>query len=148
MTSAAFRTIMDIVRAQAMVEERLAGELAAVHGLALSEAILLMHLQRAPLARLTRVELARRLRVNPSTVTRMALPLEKNGLLGREPDPRDARLAYVTLTPIGMILIAEVRATLERRCAEFFRDRWTPEEIETLSALTARLTAGEVGDII
>lgn len=131
-----------------MVEERVAGELAAVHGLAVNEAMLLMHLQRAPLARLTRVDLARRLHVNPSTVTRMTTPLEKRGLVERQPDPHDARLAYVSISEAGLAVIVSVRETLERRSAEFFRDRWTSEEIETLMELLGRLSSNEIGEIV
>jgi DNA-binding MarR family transcriptional regulator len=148
MSSDAFCIIVNLIRAHAMVDERLAGELAAVHGLAVNEAMLLMHLERAPMSRLTRIDLARRLHLSPSTVTRMAAPLEKNGLVTREPDVRDARLAYVTISKTGLSRIADVRTTLERKSAEFFRDRWTADEIETLSTLMGRLTSGEIGDIV
>ena len=148
MTNPAFSAVIHLIRAHAMVEERLAGELAAVHGLAVNEAMLLMHLQRAPMSRLTRIDLARRLHLNPSTVTRMAAPLEKSGLVTRQPDPRDARLAYVVLSETGLALVAEARVTLERQSADFFRDRWTADEIETLSMLVSRLTTGEVGHLV
>src|SRR3982751_3255785 len=115
MSEAAFPTVINLIRAHSMIEERVSGELAAIHGLALNEALVLMHLERAPLHRLTRVDLAKRLHLNPSTVTRMAAPLEKTGLVDRLADPRDARLAYVVLTQSGLALIGEVRATLERR---------------------------------
>lgn len=147
MSNPAFSAVINLIRAHAMVEERLAGELAAVHGLAVNEAMLLMHLQRAPMSRLTRIDLARRLHLNPSTVTRMAAPLEKSGLVTRQPDPRDARLAYVVLSDTGRTLIAEARATLERKSADVFRDRWTADEIATLSMLMGRLTTGEIGEL-
>lgn len=148
MSSAAFPTVLNLIRAHSMIEERVSGELAAIHGLALNEALLLMHLQRAPLHRLTRVDLAKRLHLNPSTVTRMAAPLEKTGLVDRLADPRDARLAYVVLTQSGLTLITEVRATLEKRAAGFFRDRWTEAEITQLSSLLGRLVASEPGDLV
>lgn len=148
MSKDSFSAIINLIRAHAMVEERLAGELAAIHGLAVNEAMLLMHLQRAPMSRLTRIDLARRLHLYPSTVTRMAAPLEKRGLVTRQPDARDARLAYVSISDAGLELIANVRATFERRSAAFFRDRWTTDEIETLSKLIGRLTSGESGNLV
>ena len=148
MTPPAFLALMNLLRAHAVLEERLAGELSAVHGLAVNELIMLMHLDRAPRARLTRMELARRLHLNPSTVTRMAAPMEKTGLVSREADPQDARLAYVVLTEAGRRVTAEARATAERRSLEVFRDRWTPEEIATLADLLGRLTASEAGALV
>ena len=147
MLNASFPTIIHLLRAHALIEERFAGELASVHGLALNEALLLMHLERAPLQRLTRVELARRLHASPSTVTRMAAPMEKSGFVTRQPDPRDARLAYVVLTPAGLEAVGNLRITLERRCEDIFRDRWSDAEIRMLGQLLGRLTAGEPGDL-
>lgn len=140
-----FCAVVDLLHAAASVEERLAGELASVHGVAVNEAMLLMHLERAPLNRLTRMDLAKRLHLNPSTVTRMAAPMEKIGLVKRQSDARDARMAYVALTKNGLKVVSEVRATLEKRSAGLFRDRWSDGEIETLASLLARITMGEPG---
>ena len=147
MSKAPFTTVVTLLRAQALVQERFSGELGSVHGLALNEALLLMHLEKAPLRRLTRVDLAKRLHASPSTVTRMAMPMEKTGLVARQSDPRDARLAYVALTEAGLTLVGEVRKTLERRSAELFRDRWSDAEVASLGKLLGRITAGELGDL-
>lgn len=147
MSNPSFAATLNLLRATARLEERFAGELGSVHGLALREVLLLMHLDRAPLKRLSRVDLAKRLHVSPSTVTRMTTPLEKLGCLGRDADPRDARLAYVVLTEAGQRLVGEARATLERMAADLFRDRWTKAEIATLADLLGRLTAGQPGDL-
>jgi DNA-binding MarR family transcriptional regulator len=137
---------MHLLRAQARLEERFSGELGAVHGLALKETLLLMQLKRAPRERLSRIDLARRLNISPSTITRMAIPLEKLGLIGREADARDARLAYVVLTEAGQRLVADASATFERMAAEVFRDRWTEQEIACLANLLGRITAGQPGN--
>ena len=148
MSKAPFTPDINLLRAEALVQERFAGELGSVHGLALNEALLLMHLEKAPLRRLTRVDLAKRLHASPSTVTRMAMPMEKTGLVARQSDPRDARLAYVALTEAGLTLVGEVRKTLERRSAELFRDRWSDAEVGSLGKLLGRITAGELGDLV
>jgi DNA-binding MarR family transcriptional regulator len=147
MSKTPFTTVINLLRAQALIQERFSGELGSVHGLALNEALLLMHLEKAPLRRLTRVDLAKRLHASPSTVTRMAAPMEKIGLVARQADPRDARLAYVVLTEAGLTLVGDVRKTLERRSAELFRDRWSDAEVASLAKLLGRLTAGELGDL-
>ena len=147
MTNPAFSAVMHLLGAHARLEERSTHALGPVHGLALKETLLLMHLEQAPGARLSRVDLAKRLYVSPSTVTRMAAPLEKLGLVGREADARDARLAYVVLTKAGRQRVGDARATLERMAADFFRDRWTRPEIASLAALLGRLTAGQPAEL-
>jgi len=106
-----------------------------------------MQLENAPLQKLPRVELAKRLNTSASTVTRMAAPMEKLGLVSRQSDARDARLAFVVLTETGATRVAEARATFAKQAAYVFRDRWAPEEIEQLSALLGRLVAGSPGDL-
>ena len=46
--NAPFSAVSNLLRASALLEERFAGELAGIHGLALKEVLLLMHLERAP----------------------------------------------------------------------------------------------------
>ena len=145
--NAPFSAVSNLLRASALLEERFAGELAGIHGLALKEVLLLMHLERAPRLRLSRIDLAKRLHVSPSTVTRMTLPLEKVSLVGREADARDARLAYVVLTESGRHLVVNARATLERMSGEVFRDRWSKQEIASLAELLGRIVAGQPGNL-
>jgi DNA-binding MarR family transcriptional regulator len=147
MTQSSFSAVMHLLRAHSRLEEKFAATLGSVHGLGVNEVLLLMHLQRAPLHRLSRIDLAKRLNVSASTVTRMAAPLEKLRLVGREADKRDARLAYVVLTKVGERLVGEARQTLEQLSAEVFKDRWTETEIQQLDKLLARITAAEPGDL-
>ena len=139
--------ILRLMRAQSFVEARVDPGLGAVHGLALRELMFLMQLDQAPLNRLRRVDLANRLNVSQSTVTRMALPLEKLGFVKREADPRDARVGYVVLTKAGRQRVTDARATLERSAAGIFRDRGSDKEIETLASLLGRFTAALPGDL-
>lgn len=147
MANPSFSAVLHLLGANARLEVRFTGGLGSLHGLALREVLLLMHLDRAPRTRLSRIDLAKRLYVSPSTVTRMAAPLEKLGVVSREADPRDARLAYVVLTGAGLELVANARATLEVMAADIFRDRWTKPEIAALADLLGRLTAGQPGDL-
>ena len=126
---------------------RLAGEFSAVHGLSVNEFFLLMHLDRSPLNRLSRVELARRMHVSASTVTRMAAPMEKLGLLSREVDERDARLSYVVLTDAGKTRLDEASATFSRQADAGFEDRWDKRELEQLSELLNRFVAGSPANL-
>ena len=147
MTDTNLTAILRLLQTNALLEARLAGEISSVHGLAVKEVFLLMQLEQAPLNRLPRVELAKRLHVSASTVTRMAAPMEKIGLVARESNERDARLAFVVLTPTGKERIAETRATLSKKADAIFRDRWSEEEVTQLSDLVGRLIAGDPGNL-
>ncbi|MBO9418672.1 MarR family transcriptional regulator [Labrenzia sp. R4_2] len=126
---------------------KLSGEFSAVHGLSVNEYFFLMHLQRAPLNRLSRVELAKRMYVSASTVTRMAAPMEKLGLVTREADIRDARLAYVVLSKAGTIRLGEAKVTFAKHARAAFGDRWSSAELDSLSKLLNRLVAGTLPNL-
>ena len=147
MSGASLSSVLALLRAHARIEEQFGNALGSIHGLALKELLLMMHLATAPKTRLSRIELARRLHVSASTVTRMTAPMEKLGMVGRQADPRDARLAYVVLTGAGQRLVKDARATLERSAEGLFRDRWSKPEITTLADLLGRLTAGLPGEL-
>jgi DNA-binding MarR family transcriptional regulator len=147
MTSPSFSAVLNLLGTHARLDERFDHSLGVLHGLSLKETLLLMHLERAHGARLSRIDLSKRLHVSPSTVTRMCAPLEKRQVVGREPDARDARLAYVVLTKAGQRLITDARATLEGLSADIFRDRWTKPEIASLADLLGRLTSGQASEL-
>jgi DNA-binding MarR family transcriptional regulator len=147
MSDTSLAAILRLLRAQSFVEARIDPGLGAVHGLALREFMFLVQLDQAPANRLRRVDLAARLNVSQSTVTRLALPLEKLGFVKREADPRDARVGYVVLTKAGCRRVAEARATLERSAAGIFRDRWSDKDIATLASLLGRFTVALPGDV-
>ena len=147
MTDITYTSLLRLLHASEAVEQRISGAISSVHGLALKEVFLLMHLENSPLNQLPRVELARRLHVSASTVTRMAAPLEKIGLVDRKADDRDARLAFVVLTEAGKTKISEARETLAHQATRIFQDRWTRQELQQLSELLARLLANESGEL-
>ena len=72
---------------------------------------------------LTHTELARRLRVQPATITKMIQRMEKAGFVERRPDQEDERVSRVYLTEAGRAVQAGVQGvwhTLEQEAfAEF-----------------------------
>ena len=125
----------------------LAGEFASIHGLSVNEFILLLHLHRAPGQRLPRVDLARRLHVSASTITRMAAPMEKIGLLAREADDRDARMVFVTLTEAARARLDEALGTFAKRAGYLFDDRWEDDEVAALAGMLRRISPRSVGTL-
>jgi DNA-binding MarR family transcriptional regulator len=103
---------LGIRRTVALWESRVDAELGGVHGLGLSDFAALHHLAEAPGARLRRVDLARRLALTPSGVTRLLGPLERRGIVTREEDGHDARATFAVLTRSGKSLVKDATATV------------------------------------
>jgi DNA-binding MarR family transcriptional regulator len=75
-----------------------------------------------------------------SGVTRGLARLERIGLVTREPDARDARVAYASLTATGRRRLREMVTTAEETASEIFTGPvWSGETIAQLSTLLTRL---------
>src|SRR5579863_7490824 len=94
----ALSEFLAIRRALTLWESRFDSELGGFHGLGVSDLAALYHLAEAPGGRLRRVDLARKLALTPSGVTRLLAPLERRGIVAREADGNDARATYAVLT--------------------------------------------------
>ncbi|MGH7437544.1 MAG: MarR family winged helix-turn-helix transcriptional regulator, partial [Polyangiaceae bacterium] len=103
----ALEEFLGIRRAVATWEARADAELGGVHGIGLSDFAAMHYLDQAPGRRLRRVDLARRLALTPSGVTRMLGPLERRGLVDREADGNDARATFAVLTRGGRGLVKD-----------------------------------------
>lgn len=125
----------------------LSGEFSAVHGISVNEFLLLLHLERSAANRLSRVDLARRMHVSASTITRMAAPMEKVGLVDREVDERDARLVFVVATNAGREKLSEALSTFAKRAGYLFDDRCDDEEMDRFASMLRRLLA-RTGDTL
>jgi DNA-binding MarR family transcriptional regulator len=147
MNSPALDAVLRLLRAQAHLQNRFAAELGGIHGLSVNELLLLMHLDQAEGGRLRRVDLAERLDMSQSGVTRMLAPMEKVGWVDRAEDRRDARVSYVVLRKAGRRLAREGARTLAAQAETLFGEPWSEEDIEALSALLGRLTANLPGKL-
>jgi DNA-binding MarR family transcriptional regulator len=103
---------LGIRRTVALWEARVDLELGGLHGLGLSDFAALHHLAEAPGGRLRRVDLARRLALTPSGVTRLLAPLERRAIVTREQDGTDARATFAVLTKSGKVLVKDATATV------------------------------------
>jgi DNA-binding MarR family transcriptional regulator len=135
-------TVLSLARARSLVVREVDEALGGFHGLGLNDLAVLLELRSAPGQRLRRVELARRLAVTPSGIARQLGPLERIGVVGRESNPADARLALVVLTPAGDRIAGEALATADEAAERALARVWTPVERERLGALLARAAAG------
>ncbi|QMU69097.1 MarR family winged helix-turn-helix transcriptional regulator [Streptacidiphilus sp. P02-A3a] len=140
--SNALDTSLRLVRAQASLTKRFDGRLAALHGVSLADLTVLLRLGRAEGGRMRRVDLAQAVGLTASGVTRGLIPLERIGLVVREPDPRDARVAYAVLTATGRARLGEMLRTAEEIAADVFAaPHWADGGFEVLAGLLAELDA-------
>ena len=130
-------TVLDLALARTLVLRYVDTPLGHHHGVSLSDLALLLELRAAPGEKLRRVDLAQRLGVTPSGVARQLAPLERIGLVGRESNPRDSRLALVTLTDSGRRVAEDARATAEEAAEGALRTIWPDADRKALSRLLA-----------
>ncbi|MFB7113141.1 MarR family winged helix-turn-helix transcriptional regulator [Streptomyces sp. NPDC056291] len=129
-----------LVRAQTALVKRFDASLGGLHGVSLADFTMLLRLRQAPGSRMRRVDLAEALGLTASGVTRGLAPLERIGLVTRETDARDGRVAYATLTDTGRARLTDMLATAEQIAAEIFSaPPWSKEDIGRLSALLTHL---------
>jgi len=85
------------------------------------------------------VDIAKRLRIEGPTMTRMLDTLEADGLVERLPDPGDRRTKQLRLTPAGEAVLEEIFGI-----ADELRDRLIdgvePERLDELNELLVMLT--------
>lgn len=127
-----------LARAQALIVRRFDSILGNLHGLSFGDYQLLYHLQRAPGGRLRRIDLAERLALTASGITRSLIPLEKIGLVARQADARDARVGYAVITEAGQALLIHADATAQALGQELLQDA-PAEQLGALSAVLGRL---------
>ena len=96
---------------------------------------------------LTPSALAERERIQRPTATRAVARLQELELVTRTPDPSDARVSHVAITPAGTTLLRRIRSRKNEYRARRLRDL-PPEELATLdraAAILERLLAEERG---
>jgi DNA-binding MarR family transcriptional regulator len=88
------------------------------HGISFTELLVLHQLSLAPETTLRRIELAGKVGLSASGITRLLAPLEKIGLIQKEANARDARVSLVKLTQTGQTLLNDALVTFEFRAAQ------------------------------
>jgi DNA-binding MarR family transcriptional regulator len=113
-------------------------------GLGFNDLIILYHLSQAPGEKMRRIDLADKIGLTASGITRMLIPMEKLGMVSREADATDARVSYVTLASGGRRLLDE---TLKE--AEIISEEMLPDtklsKAKDISDIFDLLKVGRVG---
>jgi DNA-binding MarR family transcriptional regulator len=127
------------LRAHSQITRRLEQELLAEHDLPLASYEVLLHLAEAPGGMLRMTDLADRVLLSRSGLTRLVDRLEREGLVARTSCPSDARGTNALLTEAGRDRLRDAAPTHLRGVAEHVTDRLTADEVDQLRTLMSKL---------
>lgn len=139
-------TWVALLRVHATTTRRFNAQLVADHGLTLNDYEVLLHLARADDRRLRRVDLAERVLLTPSGITRLLAGLERAGYVERASCATDARVTYAQLTEAGLAKLREASETHVSDINALFRE-FSKEELESLGGLLERLPQDASEDV-
>lgn len=106
------KTLLHILMHNGRLLERAIEEELAASGLHHGQGRILVNIQRASV--ITQADLARRMDIQPATITNMLRPLEQQKLITRKTDPKTNRARLVSLTPAGLRACKKVEAAWNR----------------------------------
>ena len=131
-----------LLRAHAAATRRFNRELIAEHGLTINDFEVLMHLDSADGGRLRRVDLAERVLLTASGITRLLDGLERCELVRKASCAADARVTYAEITDAGRARLTEARASHLAGVRTLFAERYNDDELIMLVTLLGRLPQG------
>ncbi|HET8607461.1 MAG TPA: MarR family transcriptional regulator [Gaiellaceae bacterium] len=130
---------MRFLRAHAAVTRALSAELVREHGLTINDYEVLLHLSRAPERRLRRVDLAERVVLTASGITRLLDGLEREGFVAKRSCPEDGRVSYAFLTEAGIEKLRSAAETHLEGVSRLFLEHFDEDERRALAELLDRL---------
>lgn len=110
----------------------------SVHGISFSEFLVLHHLHSAPNMTMRRIDLAESIGLSASGVTRLVNPMQKNHLVQKEVNARDARVSLVQLSKTGEELYSQAMVSFEQ-CSDDLLKSLSNKQITTFLKLTTSL---------
>ena len=128
-----------LLRTHAAVTRQLDRELVEEHGLTINDYEVLLHLSRADDRMMRRVDLANRVLLTPSGITRLLDGLERGGLVEKASCSTDARVVYAKLTGKGLKRLESASESHLASVRGLFAERFSEEELESLASYLARL---------
>jgi len=95
----------------AVVSKKLDNQLSA-HGINFSEFMILFHLDHTKDKMMKRIDLAEKIGLSASGITRLVSPMEKIGLVQKERNTRDARVSLVKISSVGQRILKDSSVSL------------------------------------
>ena len=123
-----------LLHAHHQIVRALDAELRSEHGLTFGDYDVLLRLARAPQRRLRMTELAQRVMISPSGLTRVVDGLVEEGLVERQRDDADARVVFARLTDAGRERVRRAAQTHLRGIREHFTGQLTEAQLRQLAS--------------
>jgi DNA-binding MarR family transcriptional regulator len=117
--------------------------LLASHGISMREFDVLITLFNAPNRRLRMTELAQRVMLSPSGLTRLVERLEREQLVERQNDIEDGRSFRAVLTNQGLERLDEARSTHNAVIRGHFTGRLSREELRELGGIWKKVLGND-----
>jgi DNA-binding MarR family transcriptional regulator len=127
------------LRVHASLTRRLEQDLLSEHDLPLASYDVLVQLVEAPAGRLRMTDLAERVLLSRSGLTRLVDRLAAEGLAERQSCPSDARGTFAVITDAGRARLRTAAPTHLRGVQEYVTGRLSPSELDALGDLLRRL---------
>ncbi|HUR17640.1 MAG TPA: MarR family transcriptional regulator [Acidimicrobiales bacterium] len=123
------------LRTQARLMTQLDRELREQHRLSLADYDVMATLSAQPEHRLRPTELADRVVISPSTLTRRLDSMEQRGLVARRRCPEDARGVHVVLTEDGLRALRQAAPSHVDGVRRHFIDKLSRSQMESLARI-------------
>lgn len=110
----------------------------AVHGVSFTEFMVMFHLNASANRVLRRIDLAEKVGLTASGITRLLNPMQKIGLVKKEESARDARVSLVKLTSTGGRIYRDAEKTYNHS-ADSFLNPLKDRQLVALAGFTEAL---------
>jgi DNA-binding MarR family transcriptional regulator len=129
-----------LIRTHARLWDRVDAQMRHDSGLTMARYDVLMQLDLAG-GRLGLSELASRIVLSPSGLSKLLDRMEASDLIRREPDPRDARSIFARVTPGGRSLVRKARRSHHAWLQQSFGDALDDRDVADLTRIMERIGA-------
>lgn len=119
----------------AIITRRLDNSLGEIHGIGLTEYMILFNLIESPNYTLRRIDLAKALARPASEITRLLQPMAKTGLVVKDMHETDVRMSQVRITAAGQELFNNASATFDAQSRTILENLDNPNAARLLSLL-------------
>lgn len=111
--------IINLAKTHSVLVKRFEGGLG--NGLGFNEFLILFHLNQAPEGKMRRIDLAEKIGITASGITRLLLPMEKIGLVKSDATSVDARVKFVLISKSGQEKINETQERFDDLIEEILK---------------------------
>ena len=130
---------LSLVRTHARLWDQAEAQMRTDHGLTMARYDVLANLVNAG-GRLGLSELASSILLSPSGLSKLLDRMELSGLVHREPDPRDARSAFATITARGRSMARQARQGHHAFLQRAFGDALDDRDLADLGRVMSRIS--------